>query len=189
MEKLLSYPLSVVYYFCFGLCLVIFHPIQWICINVFGYQAHKKSVDYPKGRHVIFGYLQIGEIHELNTDADYNALPDFTQYHSHANKHFIENDGKARSNNCIYIASEKLSFNNDLPGGGTFNYNETRVLTKKGRNKSMWELPDFFKNLNITYHKNESFINDYFQSAAKGQEFVIQEDPKLSEWVKEVIEG
>jgi 1-acyl-sn-glycerol-3-phosphate acyltransferase len=46
MEKLLSYPLSVVYYFCFGLCLVIFHPIQWICINVFGYQAHKKSVDY-----------------------------------------------------------------------------------------------------------------------------------------------
>jgi 1-acyl-sn-glycerol-3-phosphate acyltransferase len=46
MEKLLSYPISVVYYFCFGLCLVIFHPIQWICINVFGYQAHKKSVDY-----------------------------------------------------------------------------------------------------------------------------------------------
>jgi 1-acyl-sn-glycerol-3-phosphate acyltransferase len=26
--------------------LVIFHPIQWICFNVFGYQAHKKSVDY-----------------------------------------------------------------------------------------------------------------------------------------------
>ncbi|WP_396144636.1 lysophospholipid acyltransferase family protein [Flavobacterium sp.] len=46
MEKLLSYPISVVYYFCFGLCLVIFHPIQWICFNVFGYQAHKKSVDY-----------------------------------------------------------------------------------------------------------------------------------------------
>jgi 1-acyl-sn-glycerol-3-phosphate acyltransferase len=46
MEKLLSYPLSVVYYFCFGLCLVIFHPIQWICFNIFGYQAHKKSVDY-----------------------------------------------------------------------------------------------------------------------------------------------
>ena len=26
--------------------LVIFHPIQWFCLNVFGYQAHKKSVDY-----------------------------------------------------------------------------------------------------------------------------------------------
>jgi 1-acyl-sn-glycerol-3-phosphate acyltransferase len=26
--------------------LVLFHPIQWICFNVFGYQAHKKSVDF-----------------------------------------------------------------------------------------------------------------------------------------------
>lgn len=46
MEKIISYPISVVYYLCFGLTLVIFHPIQWICLNVFGYQAHKKSVDY-----------------------------------------------------------------------------------------------------------------------------------------------
>jgi 1-acyl-sn-glycerol-3-phosphate acyltransferase len=46
MEKLISYPISVVYYLCFGLFLVIFHPIQWVCFSVFGYQAHKKSVDY-----------------------------------------------------------------------------------------------------------------------------------------------
>jgi 1-acyl-sn-glycerol-3-phosphate acyltransferase len=46
MQKIISYPISVIYYLCFGLCLVIFHPIQWICFNVFGYQAHKKSVDY-----------------------------------------------------------------------------------------------------------------------------------------------
>ncbi len=46
MEKLLSYPISVVYYLCFGLCLVVFHAIQWVCFNVFGYHAHKKSVDY-----------------------------------------------------------------------------------------------------------------------------------------------
>ena len=46
MQKLISYPLSVIYYLCFGLILVIFHPIQWVCFNVFGYEAHKKSVDY-----------------------------------------------------------------------------------------------------------------------------------------------
>jgi len=46
MQKLISYPISVIYYLCFGLTLVIFHPIQWFCLNVFGYQAHKKSVDY-----------------------------------------------------------------------------------------------------------------------------------------------
>ncbi|MFZ4106466.1 lysophospholipid acyltransferase family protein [Flavobacterium sp.] len=46
MEKFLSYPISVVFYLCFGLCLAVFHPIQWLCFNFFGYQAHKKSVDY-----------------------------------------------------------------------------------------------------------------------------------------------
>ena len=46
MEKLISYPISIVYYLCFGLTLCVFHPIQWVCFNVFGYQAHKKSVDY-----------------------------------------------------------------------------------------------------------------------------------------------
>lgn len=46
MEKFFSYPLTFIYYLCFGLILCVFHPIQWVCLNVFGYQAHKKSVDY-----------------------------------------------------------------------------------------------------------------------------------------------
>lgn len=46
MEKIISYPLSIIYYLIFGLILCVFHVIQWICFNVFGYQAHKKSVDY-----------------------------------------------------------------------------------------------------------------------------------------------
>lgn len=45
MQKLISYPLSAVYYLLFGLTLVVFHPIQWLCFNIFGYRAHKKSVD------------------------------------------------------------------------------------------------------------------------------------------------
>lgn len=46
MEKLISYPISIIFYLCFGLFLVFFHPIQWVCFNFFGYSAHKKSVDY-----------------------------------------------------------------------------------------------------------------------------------------------
>ncbi|MEZ4801665.1 MAG: lysophospholipid acyltransferase family protein [Gelidibacter sp.] len=46
MRKLLAYPLTALYFICFGLTLVIFHPIQWFCLNVFGYQAHKVSVDW-----------------------------------------------------------------------------------------------------------------------------------------------
>ena len=46
MIKLLSYPITIIYFICFGLCLVIFHPIQWVCFNLFGYKAHKVSVDW-----------------------------------------------------------------------------------------------------------------------------------------------
>ena len=41
----------------FLLALVIFHVIQWICFNFFGYEAHKKSVDYLN-----FVLLKIGLI-------------------------------------------------------------------------------------------------------------------------------
>ena len=45
MLKIVAYPLSVIYYLLLGCTLVIFHPIQWICLKVFGYEAHKRSVD------------------------------------------------------------------------------------------------------------------------------------------------
>jgi len=45
MQKLISYPLSAVYYLLFGFFLVVFHPIQWLSLNLFGYKAHKKIVD------------------------------------------------------------------------------------------------------------------------------------------------
>ena len=46
INKILSYPITVIFYLFFSLDLLILHPIQWVCFNVFGYQAHKKSVDY-----------------------------------------------------------------------------------------------------------------------------------------------
>ena len=46
MRKILAYPLTILYFICFGITLIVFHPIQWICFNVFGYQAHKISVDW-----------------------------------------------------------------------------------------------------------------------------------------------
>lgn len=46
MEKIISYPISFIALLLFLLTLILFHPIQWICFNAFGYQAHKKSVNY-----------------------------------------------------------------------------------------------------------------------------------------------
>ncbi len=44
MQKLIAYPLTVLYLILFGLGLCIFHPVQWICFNLFGYGAHRQSV-------------------------------------------------------------------------------------------------------------------------------------------------
>ena len=45
MHKIFAIPLSIIYYLLFSVTLLVFHPIQWICFNIFGYKAHKKSVD------------------------------------------------------------------------------------------------------------------------------------------------
>lgn len=60
MKKVFSYIFSVFYYLLFGLWLVIFHVIQWVCFNVFGYQAHKKSVD-------VFNWFLLRTLHVLGS--------------------------------------------------------------------------------------------------------------------------
>src|SRR5690606_11022574 len=46
MRKLFGYLLSPIHYLFFGLILVVFHPIQWLCLKLGGYKAHKRSVEY-----------------------------------------------------------------------------------------------------------------------------------------------
>lgn len=45
MKKIISYPLSVVTCFLFVFLICLFHPIQYVCHHLFGYNAHKRSVD------------------------------------------------------------------------------------------------------------------------------------------------
>ncbi len=45
MSKFFGYILSPIFYFFFGLTLCIFHPVQWLSYKLFGYKAHKISVD------------------------------------------------------------------------------------------------------------------------------------------------
>jgi 1-acyl-sn-glycerol-3-phosphate acyltransferase len=45
MRKLFGIILTPIHYILFGLVLIIFQPIQWVCYRFFGYRAHKYSVD------------------------------------------------------------------------------------------------------------------------------------------------
>ncbi|GGD23130.1 lysophospholipid acyltransferase family protein [Flavobacterium orientale] len=64
MQKLISYPISFLYYLLFGTLLCFFHPIQWICFNWFGYKAHAKSV-------AVLNFFLVRNTHLLGTTYDF----------------------------------------------------------------------------------------------------------------------
>ncbi len=45
LKKIISYPLSLLFYLFFGISLLFFHGIQVFCRHVLGKRAHQKSVD------------------------------------------------------------------------------------------------------------------------------------------------
>lgn len=91
--------------------------------------------------------------------------------------------------NALYIADKRLFTNDSIPGAGTFYLNEDLILTKKEMNKSCWNLnPNIFRNVDITYHP-QPWKEDFFQSTARGQEYVIEENPKVEEWAINLIKN
>ena len=46
LKKILSYPLSVVFYIALMSTFIFSHIVQWLTFNIGGYQPHKKSSDY-----------------------------------------------------------------------------------------------------------------------------------------------
>lgn len=131
--------------------------------------------------HAIFGYLQIGEINRVGQGFD---VPKWMEYHSHAN--IKRRNEKA---NTIYVARDNLSWNESLPGAGRFRFSDNLVLTKKGFSRSKWDLPDCFKEAEISYHNKDSWKAGYFQSAAIGQEFVIKDNDRVEAWARTLING
>lgn len=65
MAKLISYPLSVVYYLFFGSCLVLFDVLQRICF-VFSSKAHKASV-------VLLNFLLLRCLNILGTRFEFDV--------------------------------------------------------------------------------------------------------------------
>lgn len=66
MKKVLSYLLTPFFYVAFYLVLLIFHPIQWICYNFFGYDVHKKSVDFLNGALVACYFIMGTKVSFIN---------------------------------------------------------------------------------------------------------------------------
>lgn len=133
-----------------------------------------------KPMHAVFGWLQIGEIIR---GVDVRRFP----WHPHADDEQVYGEHGRMGNNTIYAASDRLIMDGrdmGLTGAGTFSYSEKRVLTVPGMSQvTRWKLNGVFGNVPLSYHYDPNRVKDgYFQSVAKGQEFVFDEDPRATEW-------
>ena len=70
IAHILSYPMTVIFYLLFGLVLVVFHVIQWICNRLIGYKAHKRSVDFLNF-FILAGLRVLGTSFQLKTLKNY----------------------------------------------------------------------------------------------------------------------
>jgi len=129
--------------------------------------------------HVIYGYLEIGKI--INTMKD--KIPEWLSEHPHVKSKWR----RLKPTNTIYVAADNLD-GSKIKGAGTLKFNEELVLTKKGCSRAKWNLGDIFKKVNISYHSDASWKGSYFQSVAKGQEFVIEDNAEISNWAIQLIE-
>lgn len=135
-----------------------------------------------EGRHIIFGYMQIGEI--IKTASLKKLVPLWLMNHPH----YLDEKRRTSNKNAIYVGSDTLSWNKQLKGADTFNYDDCLVLTKSECKRSQWQLPDCFKSVKMTFHKESSWKEDHFKCVDRGQEFVVEEDEEVMQWVKDLIE-
>ncbi|WP_116523819.1 lysophospholipid acyltransferase family protein [Seonamhaeicola aphaedonensis] len=119
MIKILSYPLTVIYYLLFLITLVIFHPLQWLCFNVFGYQAHKKCVDILqffllKCTHVLGTRFTFNNPHSININqpliivANHQSMYDISPIMWYMRRHHTKFISKIELGNGIPSVSFNL---------------------------------------------------------------------------------
>ena len=133
------------------------------------------------GPHIqaIYGYLQIGEI--LQGSDIQMRYP----WHPHA----IPEDF-SDADNTLYLPSRRLSFDGcetDLPGYGVLKFRDNLILTKPGMSRYRWKLLPWMHKTTISCHNSSNIKSEYFQSAAIGQEFVIQDNSEASDWARSII--
>lgn len=162
----------------------------------------KQTIDTPNGLrfvpsapdlHVIFGWLQVGEIlksHDIR-DIDGGLNMPWLKPHPHVSGH----SAKARDN-VIYIAKPTFQLDglDSWPGGGVFDrFSPALTLTSPDSHlRSQWRLPRWFdREPRLTYHSNQKrwTVREkdvLLRSVGRGQEFVMncENSSEPMEWVR-----
>jgi|ERR1035437_478487 hypothetical protein len=158
---------------------------------------YAEDKEYCDGKHVIFGYMQIDKIIPINYRIKIQnsspisgksdiKWPKWMKYHPH-----ISEEGRDEKINCIYVASKTLSWNNKIPGFGTFDYSNKLVLSApREASRTTWELNSCFKDKVLSWNGGRRVGNDrFFSISDRGQEFVVDATPDIETWAKSLIIG
>jgi hypothetical protein len=139
--------------------------------------SHWRYVRKAPDLHVIYGWMQVGEVIALaGVDGTTEHLAPFAD-HPHLH-------GRDRPSNTLYLAADCLDLPRiSRPGGGIFSeVSDSRILTDIHQSKrSTWKLPEWFhpsSGTALSYNeKPDRWEIDgtdcILSSAARGQEFVL----------------
>jgi len=146
--------------------------------------------------HIIWGWLQVGEVLELGVSRPKGY--EWAAYHPHFHR-------GSDVNNVVYVASRYLKLNcnasQEIPGAGVFlRFSPSLELTaSSARSPSIWHLPAWFhptaKRIPLTYHAERGrwrIIGSRaeLRTAARGQEFILNCDdyPEAVPWVSDLLQ-
>lgn len=162
--------------------------------DIFVFYGWFKGPDLPiKGSHVIWGWLQIGDIYWPGKQ----ILPEWLRDHPHACPHL-----KPHRRNAIYTAADTLNLAGakGLPGAGTFDLYRPCLRLSDGEKMGHWRVPsrliptDEFTQT-ISYHSKKNFTDLGDGSAllatkSPGQEYVIDCDkhPSVLDWILQKLQ-
>lgn len=152
------------------------------------------------GIHVIWGWLQVGEVYNDRV----GAWPSWAEYHPH-HPHW----NRPVDRNTLYVAKPYLTFPglpSDVPGGGVFRtFHERLRLTAKEKRCSIWFLPSWFhpdagKGSLLSYHKKRHRWGARtprgveLHSVSRGQEFLLDLDSDerkrgAGEWLAAIFQS
>ena len=150
-----------------------------------------RYVKHSPKLHVLWGWLQIGEIHAVDSLAP-EALP-WARYHPHFR-------GDRDANNTLYVAADELRLKDDrvsVNGAGLFQHIEDDVVLTAPHSKkvTLWQLPSAFYpsegKVPLSFHHDldqwQLISRDYctLQTVSRGQEFVLNTThyPDVVDWV------
>jgi hypothetical protein len=137
---------------------------------------NNKDDFYGSTFQAIWGYMQVGKV--LTDPKDIMKY----KWHPHACR--LRNDGSGGDkNNTLYLPTQTLSFRPDLPGYGVFDYDEKRVLTKKGCTKAVWDYTDA---LVVENRKNRAKEKGGIYYPGIWQELIL-ESKNAQEWAKNLF--